>query len=278
VSGSPELLFDELLYEVGEAIANHPRSQQKRIGPSEIGTPCARRLGHKLAGTEPEESGDRWRPTVGTAIHTWLETNPLAAANANWAAECGQPRYLLEQEVTVGTIGGVDITGRTDAYDTVTQTVIDFKTAGKTKLAHYRRHGPGRDYHDQVMLYAKGWIAQGRPVDQVMIVWFPRDGDLSTSHQWSAPYDPAIALAALARANRVDAAIKVLGDEAYTITNGELAARGLPMLADAGAPGALALPLDFANCRFCPLLNNGCEGDVAAADAKKAKAFEGLIA
>jgi len=55
------------------AIANHPRSLQKRIGPSEIGTPCDRRIGYKLLGQEENPRGDAWKPTVGTAVHGWLE-------------------------------------------------------------------------------------------------------------------------------------------------------------------------------------------------------------
>jgi hypothetical protein len=278
VSGDPALLFDELLYEIGQAITNHPRSQQTTIGPSEIGMPCARRLGHKLAGTEPPETHGRWLATIGTATHAWLE-HALEAANARWVAECGKPRFLLEQRVTVGSIGGRPISGSTDVYDTVTSTVVDWKIVGPTRLKKYRREGPGQQYRVQGHLYGRGWAAAGYPVDAVMVAFLPRNAELRDAFHWSEPYQEDIAVAALNRANRVNGAVQVLGSEAYTLTNGDLTARGLGMLADPnGAPADLALPLDFESCRFCPLLGNGCDGDVAGTEAKKARAFEGLIA
>ena len=54
---------------IRHAIAHHPRSLQKRIGPSEVGTPCDRRIGYKLLGHTENERGDAWKPTVGTAVH-----------------------------------------------------------------------------------------------------------------------------------------------------------------------------------------------------------------
>jgi hypothetical protein len=277
VSGDPALLFDELLYEIRQHIDNHPRSQQTTIGPSEIGMPCARRLGHKLAGTEPPETRDKWLATIGTATHAWLE-HALEAANARWVAECGRPRFLVEQRVTVGSIGGAPVTGSTDVYDTVTSTVVDWKIVGPTRLKHYRRHGPGQQYRVQGHLYGRGWAAKGYPVDAVMVAFLPRNAELRDAFHWSEPYDEQVAVDALARANRVNALVQVLGDEAYTITNAQLVERNLGVLVDRTTlPHELALPLDFDGCRFCPLLNNGCDGDTAATEAKKAQAFAGLI-
>ena len=50
-----------------------PRSQQKRIGLSEVGQPCVRRNAYKLldwAQTNPKT--DPWPSISGTAIHSWL--------------------------------------------------------------------------------------------------------------------------------------------------------------------------------------------------------------
>lgn len=278
MSGSPDLLFDELLYEIRQHIDNHPRSQQTRIGPSEVGMACARRLGHKLAGTLPPDTHDKWLATIGTAVHAWLE-GALSAANDRWAAHDGKPRFLIEQRVTIGQVAGDDIDGSTDAYDTVTDTVVDWKIVGPTRLKKYRRHGPGPQYRNQGHGYGRGWAAKGYNVRRVMVVFLPRNGPLSDAFSWSEDYDEQVALDALARANRIDAAVKILGSAAYTETNAGMVERGLGMLADpAGEYDALALPIDFDGCRFCPLMNNGCEGDTTAAEAKKAKAFEGLIA
>ena len=113
------------------AIANHPRSLQKRIGPSEIGTPCDRRIGYKLLGQDENPRGDAWKPTVGTAVHAWLET---AAENANLAQVISaggligdhQLEWVTEQSVTVGYLhDGTAITGSADLYHRPTATLID---------------------------------------------------------------------------------------------------------------------------------------------------------
>lgn len=63
---------------VAQGINNQPRSQQKLIGPSEIGTSCVRCLARKLAGVEklpPQGINDvPWLPAIGTAVHTMLES------------------------------------------------------------------------------------------------------------------------------------------------------------------------------------------------------------
>ena len=47
---TPDVLASELLAIVHDAIVGQPRSRQKRIGPSELGNPCDRRIGYRLAG------------------------------------------------------------------------------------------------------------------------------------------------------------------------------------------------------------------------------------
>ena len=119
---APETVFGELLEEIRAGIVNHPRSLQKRIGPSEVGEPCTRALIHKLAQHPEPERGPAWKPTVGTAIHQWIETTISASPlQQQWH------RYLLETRVTVGEIGGVPISGSCDLYDTASDTVVDWK-------------------------------------------------------------------------------------------------------------------------------------------------------
>jgi hypothetical protein len=69
--------------------ANRPRSLQRRIGPSEVGSPCTRSLGYKLAGVEPVNTGggDPWASFVGTATHAELEAGVQAAPSEGWATE-----------------------------------------------------------------------------------------------------------------------------------------------------------------------------------------------
>lgn len=223
--GDPTLVRDELLRYIGDAITNHPRSLQTRIGPSEIGMPCSRRLAHKLAGTPESNQRDiPWRPTVGTAVHSWLETS-LQAVNDTLTYD----RFYLEERLSVGTIGGVEITGSCDCYDRVTATSIDWKIVGPTALKKYRKDGPGAQYRAQAHLYGRGWQRAGNPIDHVAVMFLPSNGELDDAHYWTEPYDEQIALDALARAESV-----------------------AQLVAVAGSAAAAVLPVTDAHCRYCP--------------------------
>lgn len=232
---------------ISDAITNHPRSQQKRIGPSEIDHPCARRLGYKLAGT-PDFNvfpDIPWKPTVGTAVHAWAE-DAFHADNARH----DHLRWLIETRVDVGEIGGTPVVGSADLYDRATGTVIDHKVVGRTQLRKYKASGPGRQYRGQAHLYGRGFTRRGLPVHRVMVVFLPRDGELSDAHVWSEKYDESIALAALQRAEGIHIAVTSLGDRAFA-----------------------ALPVADAYCTRCPWFKRGstdpatgCPGDPGAVD------------
>lgn len=72
---------DEIRGLIESRIAGHERSLQTAIGASEIGTPCARQLGFRLAGVPRPNAapGGQWRQTVGTAVHEWLAQMLIAA-------------------------------------------------------------------------------------------------------------------------------------------------------------------------------------------------------
>ena len=213
----PDLAGDHLLHLVREAITNHPRSQQVRIGPSEIGHPCARRIGYKMLGHPEREGEPNWKATVGTALHSWLE-GVLDQANIDYEqrTKSGQERYYTEQRVTVGQILGTDIDGSCDVYDRVTATVVDWKSVGPTQLTKYKRFGPGDQYRSQAHLYGRGWQARGLPVDNVMVVFLPRNGELAETHIWHEPYSEQVALDALQRANGIALTTQALGPAALT--------------------------------------------------------------
>jgi hypothetical protein len=203
---------------ITDAITNHPRSLQKRIGPSEIGTPCARKLAYKLAGF-PEKPGEpNWKATVGTGIHAWLE-DAFDRANLTWAKAFGNQgveRWLIEEKVTVGLdANGQPITGSCDLYDRHTRTVIDHKTIGPTQLRKYRTSGPGRTYRTQAHLYGQGWANAGMPPAAVAICFLPRQGELRDAHWWAEPWDPEIATQALERLRQVQTAVETLGPTAF---------------------------------------------------------------
>ena len=72
----PDILATELFSIIEQAIAHQPRTLQTSIGPSEIGNPCDRRIGYKLAGTQPVNGvgAVNWKAFVGTALHEILAT------------------------------------------------------------------------------------------------------------------------------------------------------------------------------------------------------------
>lgn len=195
---------------VDHAITYHPRSQQKRIGPSEIGTPCDHCLAAKLAGwEESQETG--WLPTIGTALHAWLEEQVLRWGNGpNPACTTGR-RFLTEQTVTVGQIGGTEITGSCDLFDAAVGTVWDHKLVGKSTLDKVRRKGPTDTYRVQANLYALGWHNAGFEADHVVIWFLPRNEQhLDRGIVWHDRVDIDLAHAALERANRIHANLQAL--------------------------------------------------------------------
>lgn len=213
--GDPGLVAQEYLWRIKEAISQAPRSRQMMIGPSAIGGDCSRRLGYQLLQHPRRTQPVNWRATVGTGVHLWLEqvfggskldTVPLAAE--------GQERYAVETRLEIGQVGGQLILGTCDVYDRTTATVIDHKTCGKTRLDHYKRHGPPQVYKVQGHLYGLGWVRAGLPVDTVMISFLPRDGELDDSYVWWEPFNLQLALDALKRLEGIQTLIKTFGTDA----------------------------------------------------------------
>lgn len=203
-------LADTYLDVIVDSIVNQPRSLQKRIGPSEIGVECERAILHKLNGDPEPRGGIPWKPTVGTAVHSYLEE--AFTADANTVGSDNQGRWLVEQRVTVGHLGETPITGSTDLFDIWTGTVLDHKVIGKSTGKKYRAHGPSRQYYVQGMLYGLGWKRAGYDVKMVAICFIPREGELSgDTFIWTAPFDEQTALDAMARLNGLHALLGAVG-------------------------------------------------------------------
>lgn len=204
--GIADQAFDIMI----EAMVNQPRSLQKKIGPSEMGIECSRAILHKLAFTPEPARGPAWKPQVGTALHDQQERWFQAAA-AKGAAE--ENRWLCEQSVVVGQIGGEDHKGSTDLFDSWGHAVGDWKFVGQSMLKHYKSKGPSQQYRTQAHLYGRGWALEGWKVDLVMIFFIPRDGELTDSLVWSEPYDESVALNALSRMNQLNGLLQAIGLE-----------------------------------------------------------------
>lgn len=250
----------ELLGVVETAIANHPRSLQKAIGPSEIGHPCARRIAYKLAGA-PEVNTTRltpWKPTIGTAVHAWLDETFTGSNFTQPEFQQTGGRYLCEVRVDVGEILGQPVTGSCDLR--TPDESIDFKIVGDPTLRRVKKNQhPGQQYRIQGHLYGRGWQRAGRPVKTIGVWFLPRNQELRQNYLWTEPYDEQIAIDALTRVE------------------------GIAKLAAAlGAGAAAMLPATEAYCQGCPFfrpgstdLTTGCPGVIQAKDP--AKEFAGLL-
>lgn len=145
---------DELVAMLAHHSANQPRSQQRRLGPSEVGHPCTRKLayGLTLAPRCNDHAGDPLPSMVGTGAHAQME-DVLAGYN-EWHGQ----RFLIENRVepTPG------FTGTMDAYDLRDHAVIDWKFPGTTKMSTVRRdQHPGILYEVQAHLYGLGALRAG---------------------------------------------------------------------------------------------------------------------
>lgn len=211
-------LEQQLRHRVLDYSRNRPRSLQRRIGPSEVGTPCTRQLAYKVA-QHPEvnaDGGDPWPSYVGTAVHASLEET-FAGSPEQWLTE---QRIQVDDELA-GSTDLVRLSGRV--------TVIDHKVVGTDKLRRYRREGPSEQYRVQCHLYAHGLIAAGTIVEDVAIAFWPRSGRLSDLHVWTEPYDQDTVDAALSKLALIRALHSQLGAQLFG-----------------------ALPIADAYCSSCP--------------------------
>lgn len=200
---------EEYLDVVARGIGGHKRSLQRRIGPSEVGIPCTRALIHKINQDPEPPRAPAWKPAVGTAIHAQMDEWFSEESGTNGA----HGRWLTEQRVVVGHIGGQEIAGHTDLWDEWSHAVIDHKFVGAKKLLGYKANGPGQQYRTQAHLYGRGWERAGKKVDLVMIAFMLRDGEIQDNYFWFEPYDRDVAEQALTKANALHAATQALGIE-----------------------------------------------------------------
>jgi hypothetical protein len=184
---------------ITDASANDPRSRQRTIGPSGVGTPCDRRLAYTLLDWPATNTdSDPLAAIIGKATHTWLaETfTPLSD-------------FLVEQRVTVRGA----LTGNADLYYKPLGAVLDWKVVGPTAMKKYKTHGISAQYRTQIHLYGKGLANAGHDVRLVGCVFLPRTGRLADMLVVAEHYDPAIADRALARMDTIVSLVAALDVE-----------------------------------------------------------------
>ncbi len=213
------------------------RNQQQTLGPSEVGTPCDRRLALSLMRYAPvNPGGDNWASFVGTCVHSGLEDMFL------WA-NAGSGRYAPEQRLTFPN-KHVPY-GTTDLIDRVLLIVLDHKAMGQWSLDKLKTKGPSQTYRVQAHVYGFGAALRGEVIKHVAIAGWPRDkGNLDDLYVWTEDYQPQVAREALQRVDAIGAQLKGC-TETYGLHNDGC---GCP---DTEAI-AYSLPFDASDCRFCP--------------------------
>lgn len=148
-----------------EADALRGRSQQQEIGWSELGG-CRRRVGYRLAGTEPTNPGSSMPAVLGTLVH-----------EAGAAVRKGRDDLvgLVEHEVRFA-----GVLGHLDWYHAATATLGDDKTVSSRRLKAIQEDGPPRATLWQINGYAAALIHAGIPVRRLVIDYLARD----TGEQW----------------------------------------------------------------------------------------------
>ncbi|MGW9437766.1 hypothetical protein [Streptomyces sp. NPDC055607] len=258
--------FSQLLAErIGQFIvaadAGSDRSQQRAIGPSEVGEPCERQLTYKLLDwPETNTERDPIAAIIGTGFHMWMADQFTTRNTA-----LGGDRYKVETRVTVraSPIEAARLEGSADLYDRLTRLNNDWKLVGVSSLDKYRRQGPGEKYRVQAHLYGLGQENAGEPVDRVAVTFIARHHELKV-HVWSEPYDRTVAETALVRLDRIRDRAQVL----------EL---------DLHPERWTQIPTNNrATCRFCPWLKPGSTdlsaGCPGASTEAKSNQLEALIA
>jgi hypothetical protein len=184
---------------VWTAEQNAPRSQQRAVGPSELGMGCSRQIAYRLAGTVPVNmTVDPLAAVVGRAMHTWM---------AQLFAALGPPgRYLVEHAITFR-----GVPGTLDLYDRRNRTVIDWKFPRKAKVNRMRASGPPRHYIWQGQVYAAGLAAAGEAPVRIAVVYLPVDGTLADALAFAWPVAPLVAEEAV---DRLDTVAGQLGNDA----------------------------------------------------------------
>ena len=81
---------------------------------------------------------------------------------------------------------------------------VDWKIVGKRKISHYRVNGVPEQYRYQAMLYGMGLHLKGEPIENIAIVFIPRDsGNVKDIWVHEEAWQPEMAEAALARAKAI---------------------------------------------------------------------------
>ena len=78
---TPEMVADLIVADDRD----RPRSKQRRVGPSGLGTPCQRKLGYQILDVDRVNASDPLAAWIGTAGHSSLER--ILDGHPDWLTE-----------------------------------------------------------------------------------------------------------------------------------------------------------------------------------------------
>lgn len=210
--------WDEIRGIIEDHITNQPRSLQKEIGPSELGTDCLHCLAARLAGWEKRQSA-AWLPFIGTCVHERFEhlfkenremTTIHVPDEGSGVGDHDEAtrRFEAEKTVPVGEIHGLHglqkIRGSIDLWDAKTGMTIDWKITGNTTLRNVKANGPSQQYRIQASLYGIGLENDDEPCKKNAIYFLPRNSvSLADALPVEFDFDPKPGKWALSRAQLI---------------------------------------------------------------------------
>lgn len=217
----------EIFYSYVNRRDDDNRGAQSHVGPSEVGTPCDRRLAMSLMRHgRVNPGGDNWASFVGTCVHKGLAEVFVWAGDRTGRFATEVPLEFPSEYMPRGT---------GDLLDRVMMLFADHKLMGRHSLERLRVDGPSETYKVQVMLYAYAARKSGERVDHVAIIGWPREGSsLDDLYVWCVPYDPGVAREALKRLERIGSQVAGTAPEDWDTADD---CRYCPYHGPAGCPG-----------------------------------------
>lgn len=215
-------LWPEIQQIIVNNINSAPRSLQKTIGPSELGTDCVHCLAAKLAGWK-QIKGAAWLPFIGTCVHEHFErlfTQLSQSKGLDYKVVTegpAYPRFETEKRVNVGLLRSYQepmvISGSIDLVDYEHHATVDWKIVGSTSLKNAKANGPSQQYRVQASLYGIGLENEGISVGKNCIYFLPRTSmNLGDMYAWEVPFDRELGEWALWRAQWDSSTARTVGD------------------------------------------------------------------